>query len=598
MIKRTLLLGLLIIGIALAIVIGLFVEQRARSQLAHQLNQDITSVAETINNELEQFSRIPVLLAQDPRIISAFTTGLTADKLNPLLDTWQDTLEADVIYLLNLKGNTIASSNYQNDDSFVGANFSFRPYFQQALLHERGRYFALGIHSQRRGYFFSAAVFSERRIVGVITIKVDLSKIEELWQLRHAQYLITDEDGTVFYSSNPAHLYQSMLTLSPEAKDQIIASRQYGKPSLYPLTTASQVDDLYQANLAFRADNNVYVNHLNQVYAMPEYRWRVHGMLPETQIWQRVFMALSVYAVIYILASLALLSWFETYRAKNQFSVLNAKLEQLVTKRTQRLQQRNQQLKETLQQYEQSQQTLKQTEKELVQTAKLALLGELSASINHEINQPLGAMRTYTENAQRLMAREDYQQVNENLTQILALNEMISEIIARLKVFAKKQQQATPTSELSTAIRSAVSIVNSRLLKRGILLKLDLPTHSVMISADRIQIEQVIINLLTNAEQALQHEAAPQIGIDIGITRQHAIVSVWDNGPGISDPLAVFEPFYTTKSEGLGLGLTISRRIVEDFTGRLVITPNGDKGSRFEIHVPLAMVDEEVTHES
>nr|WP_087025441.1 ATP-binding protein [Thaumasiovibrio subtropicus] len=569
--------------------IGIVAYQQATNHIANRLNQDITQLSETLSNELERFSQLPVLLASDPRLQRFLTAPFNPSSTNELLYKWQQTLEADVIYLIDHNGLTLAASNSREDTSFVGHNFQFRPYFQQAMSDERGQYFALGIQSNRRGYYFSAPIRRQGVALGVLVIKVDLSAVEELWRYQTSDYLIVDQNGVVFYSSKPEYLYHSLLTLDETTKQSIIDSRQYGRPGLLPLTQATHLDALQSPLLALRDNESGISRHISQSFPMPQIGWQIFGVSPVTNAWQVVGQAIVIFMVFYLLICLAAASWFETYSTKQKLSRLNSRLEHLVRERTDKLQLSNQQLRETLRQYEHSQHALKQTERELIQAAKLAMLGELSASINHEINQPLAAIRTYAENAQRFLDKGNLNHVGNNLAQIVELNEMITEIIARLKVFARKQDGSHQgLCDVESALHSAISIVNARLLKAGIVVKLDATDTRDIVNIDAVQLEQIIINLLTNAAQALASHPSPRIGITPIRHQDWMEIQVWDNGDGVENPRQIFDPFYTSKPDGLGLGLTISKRIIEDFGGAISVSQHTSGGACFHLRIPLS----------
>ncbi|EPE2683341.1 sensor histidine kinase, partial [Vibrio alginolyticus] len=281
-----------------------------------------------------------------------------------------------------------------------------------------------------------------------------------------------------------------------------------------------------------------------------------------------------VFLILYALIALIALAWFQTLVNKARLAHLNVSLEEKVVQRTLVLSEANQKLQQTIRQYEQSQQELKQTQQELTQAAKLALLGELSASINHEINQPLSALRTYTENSQRLLAMEKYPMVADNLGKMLTLNDTISEVIARLKVFTRKatHDSHNEISVLHDAVHTATSILSNKLIKQGVTLKVPAIDYDVKLAIHSVELEQVLINLFHNAAQAMEnHCIDPQISIAVQCHDDSCDILVSDNGPGMSDEALakVFDPFFTTKPEGLGLGLTISKRIIESYHGSL-----------------------------
>jgi len=297
-----------------------------------------------------------------------------------------------------------------------------------------------------------------------------------------------------------------------------------------------------------------------------------------------------IFVLIFSLLSLIAFAWQQTLNNKRQLALLNKQLESKVKQRTEVLSESNQRLQQTIIQYEKTQQELKQTQQELTQAAKLALLGELSASINHEINQPLAALRTYTENSLKLMSMEKHQLVEHNLQQMLQLNETISEVIARLKIFTRK---STPDerhyyANLHDSVHNATRILSNKLIKSGVTLKVATIPASLAANIHHIELEQVLINLIHNAIQALEGQADGQIMIECAIEQDACQLIVSDNGPGIeATKLAhLFDPFFTTKPEGLGLGLTISKRIIESYQGSLEAKLHSPHGMRFTLSLP------------
>jgi len=512
-----------------------------------------------------------------------------------LLQEWANKLNADTIYLINRSGDTLAASNWQKESSFVGQNYAYRPYFQDAMVGKPGQYFALGARSDKRGYYFSAPIYQHQQIIGVLVIKVDLSLVEDIWQYDQIEYAITDQLGVIFYSSEDSWLYRSLVVLNDEQKQQIFSSRQYGQTKLEPLSDSSRLTEFNQQEIS-----NIIVPGINQSEAfllashnMEQAGWTIYGFSPINAAYQYVVQALVVFTAFYMLLCLAVMSWFQTFTTKKELAQLNDKLEQLVIERTRNLMETNQQLRDTIEQYERSQAELKQTQSELVQAAKLAMLGELSASINHEINQPLAAMRTYAENTRKLLQKNRYEAVTGNIDEIINLNQMVSDIIARFKVFARKTTENNNRTVAADSIRSAVSLLRNKLIKQGVILRLgDLPAD-LLVRADAVQFEQVLVNLLHNAIQALSDARTPQIGVQLEPFGDMVEIRIWDNGPGLDDDQKkrIFTPFFTTKKEGLGLGLTISRRIIDSFSGSLTIEDHNSGGAEFVITLPRCIED-------
>ncbi|WP_237286096.1 sensor histidine kinase [Vibrio floridensis] len=535
--------------------------------------------------ELAKFEQIPNLLSHDPRLLTYLSHPEERQRLNVLLEEWSKQTLADTIYLHDQNGVVLGSSNYQQDDTFVGENFSFRPYFIDAMNGQIARYVALGIRSNKRGYFYSAPIWIGEHIAGVITVKVSLEELENSIAPERADIMVLDQNNVVFLSNNAAWRYTALAPIDPEQVEAMVRNQQYGvsAPKSHP---SIQLPTLSESSV------NELMMPLHQVYlaASNARGFRVVTLAPHQQRLIAVLQADVIFALIFSLLSLIAFAWQQTLNNKRQLALLNKQLESKVKQRTEVLSESNQRLQQTIIQYEKTQQELKQTQQELTQAVKLALLGELSASINHEINQPLAALRTYTENSLKLMSMEKHQLVEHNLQQMLQLNETISEVIARLKIFTRK---STPDerhyyANLHDAVHNATRILSNKLIKSGVTLKIATISPSLAANIHHIELEQVLINLIHNAIQALEGQADGQIMIECAIEHDACQLIVSDNGPGIeATKLAhLFDPFFTTKPEGLGLGLTISKRIIESYQGQLTAENLSPSGMRFTLSLP------------
>ncbi|WP_245903228.1 sensor histidine kinase [Photobacterium indicum] len=602
--KKKYLTLLIIIGLLLSGLIANVTYQQAKTHLSDKIINDVNQLGEKLDAQLSRYSQLPEVLSNDPRLLAPLITDKTSttpiaqqyQTTSLLLETWAENINADTIYLINQAGNTIAASNWQSDKSFVAQNYSYRPYFKEAIAGNLGQYFALGISSQKRGYYFSAPVYEQDNIIGVLVIKVDLSLIEDIWQYDQIEYAITDKQGVIFYSSEDNWLYRSLTILDDQQREQVVASRQYGKTELSALSEYQDLATFERQEISSikTPDNGKKNAYLIAHHSMDKAGWNIYGFSPISTAYLYVMQAIVIFTAFYMLLCFALMSWLQTILTKKELAQLNDKLEQLVVERTHNLLETNQQLRDTIEQYERSQAELRQTQNELVQAAKLAMLGELSASINHEINQPLAAMRTYAENSRKLLVKERYDSVANNIDEIIKLNIMVSEIIARFKIFARKTSIETNSCTVAAdSIRSSVSLLRNKLIKSGVILRLgELPDH-LRVSADAVQLEQVLINLLHNAIQALEHTYSPQIGVQLTDKGDNVEIRVWDNGPGLdeSQKQRIFTPFFTTKKDGLGLGLTISKRIIDSFSGSLIIQDHSEGGAEFIINLPCITKD-------
>ncbi|PMG21590.1 sensor histidine kinase [Vibrio splendidus] len=597
--------------------------------VTQQLNEAANKANLQIDSELDKFKQIPDLLSHDPRLLSYFdsspqTDKISAAQLNQLLFEWSNQSQADTIYIHDPSGTVVASSNYQKPRTFVGENFSFRPYFASAIQGNNTQYVALGARSNVRGYFLSSPLYVENDIVGVITVKVSLENLENILTSDDYEIVVLDSNQVVFLSSQAPWLYHSLLPLTQQQQRDIALQRQYGQSEISIIEafrSSSSQSEASNANQSKNLQSNEIRKELtaNQLFKLGAFnlypatvsnnQYQVVALKETRAELIKVLQIDVIFVVIYSLVMLIAWSWRQTYLAKVALTRLNQNLEQTVDKRTHYLKQSNQQLQQTLFQYQESQSKLKQTEQELTQTAKLAVLGELSASINHEINQPLAALRTYSENSLKLLEMERTDLVKSNLDKMIALNTSITDIIARLKVFTRKvTKQEHHVANLHQSINNATSILSALMIKQGITLRLSTVPDDINIAIHPTELEQVLVNLIHNATQALQQQvleqkvlqeqqnlenvdqqASPQIGIEWQLHHDSCQVIIWDNGIGMQDDKLekLFDPFFTTKPEGLGLGLSISKRIIEAYHGTISANRLEPSGMVFSLNIPL-----------
>lgn len=566
----------------------LLAEQFQQRLVGEQLQEAANKASLQLDSEIAKFKQVPAILSHDPRILGYFSEETSAQQLNLLLEEWASQSLADTIYIHDDSGTVVASSNYQDPKTFVGENFAFRPYFSQAINGLSSQYVGLGARSNVRGYFLSSPLYIKQEIVGVLTVKVSLENIEEILTSDGFDIVVLDNNQVVFLSSQPHWLYHSLQPLTPIQQQQIAEQRQYG---LDKITLIDDFLDLPQANIALPNEKLSRMGTFN-IYpaAASSQQYQVVALKERDTEMKKVMQIDAIFLVIYSLVLLIAWSWRQTYKAKVALTTLNHKLEETVNKRTLYLQQSNQQLQQTIHQYQESQSKLKQTEQELTQAAKLAVLGELSASINHEINQPLAALRTYSENSLKLLEMRRNDMVKSNLEKMLTLNLSITDIIARLKVFTRKvTKQEHHTANLHQAVNNATGILSSLLIKHGITLRMASISDDIQIAIHPTELEQVLVNLIHNAAQALHQQPSPQIGLDWRLEPENCALDIWDNGVGLPESKLsqLFDPFFTTKPEGLGLGLSISKRIIEAYHGTITATPHKPCGMVFSLRIPL-----------
>lgn len=528
--------------------------------------KQLTLYAAHVTGELAKYQAIPTLLATNQRVRKVLEQPDNASARQALNEYFEHSAQASqalAIYLMDRTGVTQAANNWQDEQlSFIGRNFAYRPYFQQALQGATGRYSALGTTSGVRGYYVAEPVYQLGQVIGVVVVKLDVSVLEQRWRGARQQVVVTDADGVVFITTQPDWLYHTWLPLSATAQQQIRRNQRYpGQP--LPMLSRYTAGQFETATLVQTPDALDYL-HVQQ--AMPTAGWQLHVLNPlagvDHRAWQAVWIALA-------LCGVALLGAAMLWQRQQYHIRARQVLEQA---------------------HQQAETALHAAQDKLVQTAKLAMLGQLSASVAHELNQPLSAIRSYTGNAQLLLQRGATTQVAANLTEITQLVTLMARISAQLKQFARKSSGESVPVSLAVAIQVSARLWQRELEQAGVALQV--ADTQVQVLADATRLEQVLVNLIGNALQALVAARTPQpcIKLQVHCADRLCYVTVSDNGPGIpaEQRTQIFDPFFTTRQAGLGLGLAISQQIIEHSGGTLTVAQATGEGAAFTFSVPLA----------
>ncbi|MFY0656488.1 MAG: PAS domain S-box protein [Neptunomonas phycophila] len=701
-------------------------------ELQQRTQADMNRYALSLQQTLDRYKDLPRLLSTHSELINTLLYDKSSDsrmRANLYLEQVNSVIGASDTYLMNIEGVTIAASNWTKSSSFVDRNFSFRPYFQDAVKGQPGRYFALGTTSNKRGYFFAYPVKHRGTIYGAVVVKIDLNEIEEDWSDPDTDLLVTDEDGVIFISTQPEWKFHTLRPLSQADVKRIVNSLRYGNHQLTSLDVIKREQRADGSQLITLVDGPEIRNsaldgarageYLLQNTQVPEAGFKVAILASLKPVKRQAFNAMIFAAFIYIAIVLLVLvltirrrimkerSQFrsrelktleknesriraiidntqaglitldsqgriETFnhtaerlfgyredQLKNRFFSLllahadrpvcwqhitnnanvfgndlnieasgrrqngsyfpvelsigqmpgeagsrflitmhditerkqyeealqqaQAELENRVRDRTLDLTKANQKLRDEMQQH-------KETQNELIQTAKLAVLGQMSAGINHELNQPLTAIRAYADNAQQFLRLSRIDNVERNLQEISQLTERMAKIIHPLKEFSRKSSGQQESVCLQSVRDGAMAIMYGRLGREDVVISWPEGLDRYYVLGDIVRIEQVLVNLIGNAIQAMDQQAERRIDIRLDYEEHCHVLYVHDAGPGIpeADLERVFEPFFTTKKagSGLGLGLSISHRIIASMGGELSVSNHPAGGARFRLALP------------
>jgi two-component system C4-dicarboxylate transport sensor histidine kinase DctB len=552
-----------------------------------QGRQEIDLYVSHLSGQLDRYAFLPGLLADDFRLQSlliAPRNEAQRDRVNRFLGHVNRSAGSLDVYLMDATGETLAASNWQDDRTFIGRNFAFRPYFVEAMQGRPGRYFALGTTSGLRGYYFSHPVGDADEPMGVVVVKIGIDPFEKEWRGEYSELVVSDPDGVIFLSTRSEWRYRTLQPLDEPRRAAVSASRRYPYASLDAVFAGEP--DFGAPGVELLQPIEGGSGFVSIVRDMPEAGWQVRLLVSQRmitpQVWQVRLLALSLLVLGAMVIGL-LLARARRRREREQerqqaMEEALLELEGRVDRRTLDLTEANRLLRREIEEHE-------RTRDELIQAAKLAAIGQMSAGINHELNQPLAAMRTYAENARTFLDRGNLEQAAWNLGQINALTQRMAQISSQLKVFSRRSTGRRIQVSVRSCVEGAKRIVSTRLSQSGAELIVDLPQDDLFVAADMVQLEQVLVNLIGNACDALAER--PERRIRLRGWRDGRVVrlQVSDTGPGIAaDKLdRIFDPFFTTSDGGLGLGLSISHTIAQRLGGSLTAETAARGGAVFTL---------------
>lgn len=557
-------------------------ERYYRDELIEQNRQTLDLYVANLLGTLRRFEVLPNILADLPplrALLAAPDDRAQQERTNHLLTQVREETGADVIYLMSPQGITLSSSNWDQQDSFVGRNFAYRPYFREALAGKQGRFFGLGTTSRKRGYFFSSPVHDGERVIGILVVKVDLDDAESLWGNTPEQLMVTDSNGVVIISSRSDWRFRATRPLDNAERAAIAANQPYPTQAPTPL----QLDD----NAWLIQSRELQETGLSASILAPR-------QLIERPV--RTAVAIGGASLLALLLLLGLLLQRRRHYIERIALDARAKreLEIRVLERTRDLETLNNRLKDEVLEREQAQQELLRTQDELVQAGKLSALGTMSASISHELNQPLAAIRSYADNAGVLLDHQRLDEARSNLGLISELTGRMASIIAHLRAFARRDRHAPESVALQPALDDALALLAKRRRALEVELIRDLPDATLWVQAGETRLRQVLGNLLANAFDALSEKAPPRrLWLSAEVTDTGVNLRLRDNGPGFSEQALAHarEPFFTTKTsaQGLGLGLAICETLMRALGGELLLANHPEGGALVTLQLRSAV---------
>lgn len=572
--------------LAICLLGGVTAERIAISGIRATAAERVLLYKSTLNNAVNRLRHLPVVVSQHPAISNLLETNANREQLlqaaHAYLSSVNTASNAAVSYVLDTNGDTIAASNWQENESFVGRNYSFRPYFQNALAGNEGRFFAIGVTTGRAGYFTSRPVFSQalpEQIIGVVVVKVEMEQLQADWREAGELVFVTDTDGVVIFTSVPDWAYRTLKPLSAEKRQKIETNRTFVGQDLDALSvektsSVGGAQDIVnvegksvQISQAQLDETGFTVSYLADLSAAKTARWSATVLLLAASI-------LSIVLFLYLRER-------RRKRALDKEAVEARKIRKI-----------NQLLEAEIGTRKQAEDDLRSAQEELVLASKMAALGRMSAAIAHEVNQPIAAIRTFAASSKLLLERGKTEDVTNTLEDIRSVTEHLATITSDLKLFARSSNEPHTPISLQEALRHALKLFETELIDSNIKLITATPENDIHVSGSLTRVEQVLTNLIRNALDAMAHKPDKAI-LKLSLTTEgeEAVLRVEDNGSGLSAEALehLFDPFFTTKplGEGTGLGLAIAFGIIDEMGGKLRARNVEPSGAIFSIRLGL-----------
>lgn len=695
--------ALLCVAVLLVVAAGEWAAQSERDAQWDNLRRSGEVQALALRGVATRYNYLPFTTAQHPLVSQLLrhpASQEVRDAANAYLQTVNEHAGSDMLYVMDLQGLTLASSNWDTPNSFVHQNYRNRPYFHDALGGDTGRFYGVGKTTGEPGLFVSAPVHDNGRVIGVVAVKVRMEPIANPWEQLRDPVFVTDARGIVFLGSEPSWLYRTSRPVPAAEVQQLQHNEQYGTgwtPRPVPWTLRQQGD---QPGAELHLDGNGK-RYLAFEEPLPDLGWTLTVTADSRVVTVARQQAWALATLASGLLVLGALYWQLRERRLAENRQARIGLEQRVQERTHALQQaqafrqsmedsllvgmrardlegrivyvnaamcemvgyradeligqrppypywhpdeldrhwndsdtvlagkaspqgRENRLRHrdgsdvytmfyttrlidghgqhigwmssvvniTAQKRAEEQQ--QQREAQLQRVQRVITVGEMASTLAHELNQPLAALVNYAAAAKSLAAQGKPALLNDTLAALSAQALRAADIVGRIRHWVRQHPAAREPCDLNAAVDQSLGLLlRAEARRHGVAVRLDLAREPVRVSADRVLLEQVVLNLGLNALQAMQSHTAPPHGPELLLRTAaddgHACLQVLDRGPGLAPEIAerLFEPFFTTREGGLGLGLNICRSIVESMGGALLARNREGGGAIFEIRLPL-----------
>lgn len=568
----------------------------AMTNAAEQTERRLALFDRTLEAIIERFHYLPATIAQSAEahaVLRQPGDEAARNAANGFLSNLNNTAGASEAFVMSTAGNVVAASNWWAYDSLVGHNFAHRPYFEDALRDGDGRFYAVGIATGVPGYFLAQRIDGPDGALGVAVAKINLGEIEANWWRSGELIGIVDKDGVVILSTRPDWRYR-MLTrgVAPPAD----AALRYGESGFGSEPIASDTWSSRGARFAYisGSDSEASGYFIVDELRLPRHQWRIAAFTPMAPLIRSALVAAAASALGCAALLLIVILLIQRQRHVALRLAEHDRLEQRVAERTEDLHNMNEQLRAEIAERVRAEKAEREAQHGLVQAAKMASLGQALAGVAHEVSQPVAALTTHLASAHLLADRNGARDIAPVLSAMDKVVERLATLTGHLKTFARKETRVALAADVRTGIANALDLTDHRLRQLGIDVEYRRASAAVTVAANPVHLEQVLINLIANAADAMEAATIRVLSIGVSVEGSTATIAITDTGAGMDSTEigSLFDPFYTTKEagKGLGLGLSISYGLVRDSGGNIAVASRPGRGSTFTVTLPLAPV--------
>lgn len=545
----------------------------------------------TLYSTIDQYYILPYMLSMDNIIKQSMDQpdDNVSESLNKHVEYFNTQLKTAAIFILNAQGKTIASSNWRQPGSYVGQDYSYRPYYKQAMMGLNGRFYGIGSTTNTPGFFLSTGIKREGKIVGVVVVKISLNDIENVWAEGPENIIVSDEHSIIFLSSKSQWRMRTLEPLPSQIKEKLQLTRQYSLSNIlpadyYPCFTFNEFIFLKEKANQFCLFPRFYTQQIS----IPEFNWKMTIIVPLDNFYWTWAISLVITLILYLLVLVIIKYWRMRSHAQQLLTQANETLEMQVKERTYALESMNQKLLQEMKERSQAEHIIQLTRSELAESNKLAALGQMATEIAHEQNQPLAAIHALTDNARTMLAKKMYSQTDQNLKYIISVVERMTQLMSELKTFASRHRVPKGSADVIKVMYSAVALLNHSMEKNNLERRIKAPSSPLFVGCDELGLEQIFSNLITNALDAMEDQQRKRLDISIYKEDHKVIITLKDNGCGFSPQIIerIFEAFFTTKRRGIGLGLAIVSEIVRNSNGTIHASNHPEGGAMITLSWP------------